>query len=211
MKNILVIISLLFCCVACNNAQTQTNEVKEPVQQAATKVNTATPQETKKKSNVIISTARSKSQMVQDFPFDIDLKTAEGKIVNSADVLKSNGKPTIVLFWLTTCIPCRFELEAIKKIYADYAKDGDFNMVAISTDFQKNYGRFVERVNESGWEFEAYNDVNREFRNVIPGELNGLPQTFIFDANGKIVYHKRKYRTGDEITLFEKVKAIAMK
>jgi len=207
MKNIFVLISLLFCCVACNNAQSQANEVKEQVKPVVTK--TEAPE--KKKSNVIISTSRHKSQMVQDYPFDIDLKTAEGKIVNSADVLKNNGKPTIVLFWLTTCIPCRFELEAIKKVYADYAKDGDFNMVAISTDFQKNYERFVERVNESGWEFEAYNDVNREFRNVIPGELNGLPQTFIFDTDGKIVYHKRKYRSGDEITLFEKVKAIAMK
>jgi peroxiredoxin len=45
----------------------------------------------------------------------------------------------------------------------------------------------------------------------MPGQLNGLPQTFIIDKDGNIVYHKRKYRSGDEDLLFEKVKTIAMK
>jgi len=44
---------------------------------------------------------------------------------------------------------------------------------------------------------------------VMPGALNGLPQTFIFDKNGEIAYHKRKYRGGDEKKLFAKVKELA--
>ena len=212
MYRTLSLVFLMLFCFACNNAQTQ-QEVKEEKKSATQQTVSETQKvstEIEPKSRVIMSTARPKSQMEQHYPFDIDLKTAEGKVVNSAEVLKKNGKPTIVLFWLTTCIPCRMELNAIKKIYEDYAKDRDFNMIAISTDFSKNYDQFVKRVNESGWKFEAYNDMNREFRNVMPGGLNGLPQTFIFDADGNIVYHKRKYRTGDEIRLFEKAKAIAM-
>jgi peroxiredoxin len=50
--------------------------------------------------------------------------------------------------------------------------------------------------------------MNREFRNIMPGELNGLPQTFVIDADGKIVYHKRKWRPGDEDKIFEAVKSI---
>ena len=52
------------------------------------------------------------------------------------------------------------------------------------------------------------NDMNREFRRIMPGELNGLPQTFIIDKNGEIAYHKRKYRAGDEDALFAKIKEL---
>ena len=44
---------------------------------------------------------------------------------------------------------------------------------------------------------------------VMPAGLNGLPQVFVFDKDGTIVYHKRKYKPGDEDVLFEKVKALA--
>lgn len=143
-----------------------------------------------------------------EFPYNIDLKTADGKVINSSKVFKQNGKPTILMFWLTTCYPCRMELNAIKKKFPQWQEAADFNMYAISTDFSKNYGNFCKRVEESGWKWEAYNDVNRQFRNVMPGGLNGLPQVFVFDKNGDIVYHKRKYRPGDEDTLFEKVKSL---
>ena len=42
----------------------------------------------------------------------------------------------------------------------------------------------------------------------MPGNINGLPQVFLYDAEGNIVYHKRKYRSGDEDMLFEKIKAL---
>ncbi|MEM9821440.1 MAG: hypothetical protein AAF985_10225, partial [Bacteroidota bacterium] len=78
-------------------------------------------------------------------------------------------------------------------------------------EVQKNYPKFVSRVNDKQWPWATYNDVNREFRKVMPGGLNGLPQTFLLDQNGKIVYHKRKYNTGDEDKLFAEIKALASK
>ena len=44
----------------------------------------------------------------------------------------------------------------------------------------------------------------------MPEGLDGLPQTFVLDQNGNIVYHKKKYRMGDENLLFEKVKEIVL-
>lgn len=205
--NKLIIITFLISFAACASSQEEQKEVKQ-VQKTQT---VQTAEKPKPRVRYIMETSRSKSEINQNYPFDIDLKTADGEVFNSAEILKSNGKPTVVLFWLTTCVPCRYELKAIDGKYENWKKEADFNLVAISTDFQKNYESFVKRVNESGWKWDTYNDVNREFRQVLPGELNGLPQTFIFDKDGKIVYHKRKYRSGDEDMLFEKVKAIAMK
>lgn len=159
----------------------------------------------------IRSTARPPSQIEQNYPYDIDLKMADGTVIKSDELLKSDGKPTVVLFWLTTCVPCRYEMKAIEEKYSSWEQEADFNLYAISTDFQKNYEAFVKRVNDANWPWESYNDMNREFRSVMPGELNGLPQTFVFDKDGKIVYHKRKYRSGDEDKLFEVVKSLSGK
>ncbi|MEZ5056638.1 MAG: TlpA disulfide reductase family protein [Saprospiraceae bacterium] len=152
-----------------------------------------------------VSTSRPSSEIKKDYPYDIDFKKADGSVVKSNEVLKTNGKPTVLAFWLTTCVPCRYELAEIEKKYAGWKEKADFNFYAISTDFPKNYEKFVERVNEMNWPWEAYNDVNREFMHVMPGELNGLPQTFILDKDGKIVYHHRKYSFGDEDELFAKL------
>jgi len=143
------------------------------------------------------------------YPFDIQIQSPDDKVWHSSQVLPDNGKPTVVMFWLTTCKPCKAELAAIEKEYPQWRNETDFNIVAISTDWDKNYNKFVSRVKEHGWEWDAYWDKNRKFKEVLPGELNGLPQTFIFDPNGKIVYHKRKYRPGDEHKLYAEIKKAA--
>lgn len=157
----------------------------------------------------IMETARPVSKINAVYPYDIQLKESDGQLTSSEKVLPTNGKPTILLFWLTTCFPCRMELEALRKAVPGWRQETDFNMVAISTDFAKNFPAFVERVETGEWPWPAYNDVNREFGRILPGQLNGLPQTFVIDATGEIVYHHRKYRPGDEVALYEAVKQAA--
>jgi thiol-disulfide isomerase/thioredoxin len=152
--------------------------------------------------------ARPANEIKQTYPFDIPLKTAAGDTLNSADVFEQNGKPTVLLFWLTTCMPCRHELAAIAGKFDAWQQEKSFNLYAISVDYENNFGQFVKRVEESNWSFPAWNDVNREFRLVMPGELNGLPQLFVLDKEGKIVQHKRRYRPGDEDALFEFIRSM---
>ena len=159
--------------------------------------------------NYIRDTSRPVSEIAADYPFDIPLRTADDQVVLSSEVLPQNGKPTILLFWLTTCFPCRMELQALEKEVPHWREEVDFNLVAISTDFAKNFPAFVQRVEDRKWSWPAYNDKDREFRKVMPGGLNGLPQTFVLNAKGEIVYHKRKYRPGDEKALFAAVREAA--
>lgn len=206
MLSLLVAILLSACGTSQSDSQQANPSTSAPAQ------NTTSPnQQPANNSNFVVSTARMAQDINQQFPYDIDLKTADGKIVKSSEAFSKNGKPTVLLFWLTTCMPCRYELEAIKGKYEFWKAQTDFNLYAVSTDFPKNYERFVERVKTENWAWPAYNDVNREFMHVMPGELNGLPQTFIFDKDGKIVYHSRKFRPGDEDVLFNKIKEVAGK
>jgi peroxiredoxin len=194
--------SLLFS--ACANSQT---DVKTTQNQPAP----TTPAQPTFHPNYVESTSRNPDQIKKEFPYDIDLKAADGTVINSSKVFKKNGKPTVLMFWLTTCTPCRYELEAISEKYDFWQGDTEFNFYAISTDFPKNYEKFVQRVNEHKWPWQAYNDVNREFMFAMPGQLNGLPQVFVLDKKGNIVYHTRKYSPGDEDILFSKIKETAGK
>ena len=152
-----------------------------------------------------VATARPSAQIEKKFPYNIDLKDINGKIFNSADLFKKHKEPLVLVFWLTTCLPCRFEIEAYQKKYEQWKRDAKFRMLVISYDFPENYNNYVKRVAEEKWQWETFNDVRKEFGSVLPGELNGLPQVFIFDKDGAIAYQKRKYYPGDEDTLFQKI------
>lgn len=209
--NKILLIAVILSLASCASSQeeknkTETPSTKEVVQQKAVTSTTPTT-----KRHPMRSTARQAKDIDANYPYDIDFKTADGTTIKSSEVLAKNGKPTVLLFWLTTCVPCRYEMKAIQEKYAAWEQEADFNLYAISTDFAKNYDAFVSTVEKQQWPWEAYVDVNREFRNIMPGQLNGLPQTFIIDANGKIAYHKRKWRPGDEDKMFDMVKKLSSK
>ncbi|MEO6190635.1 MAG: TlpA disulfide reductase family protein [Saprospiraceae bacterium] len=142
------------------------------------------------------------------FPYKIDLQDADNQKINSSKLFKNLKTPIVLVFWLTTCGPCKMELTAITKKYAQWQKEKKFKLYAISTDFQERTPQFISRVKESQWPFQAFHDINREFSTVMPGELNGLPQVFVLDRKGNIKYHHRKYSTGDEDILFEEIKKV---
>ncbi len=203
---------------ACTNVDANVNAeaaIKQ-VKNRVTKKDTLTPPAAKRtvnprqNQNYMVSKSRPKSEIDAVYPFDLALTDGKGNKTSTNKLFKK-GKPTVVLFWLTTCYPCRIEMAAIKKKYEQWQSETDFNLVAISTDFEKNYDNYLKYVETADWPWEAYHDTNREFRNVLPGGLNGLPQTFVFDENGEIAYHKRKFRNGDEDVLYDKIKLLAAK
>ena len=148
---------------------------------------------------------RQPSDINNQYPYDIGIRTADNDSLNTANIFADNGKPTILLFWLTTCAPCRKEMAAISAKYETWQNEIDFNMYAVSVDWPRNAEAFSQRVKQQNWPFPAYHDFNREFGKILPGRLNGLPQVFVI-KNGEIVHHKRKYLPGDEDKLFEVIR-----
>ena len=208
-----LLIPFLFFLYSCqiDTSTATTKQVSNKPMAIATKV--AAPQKTRRDSiptrTYLKDTARPVGEIKQQFPFDIPMTMANGTKTRSDKVFQSKGKPTVLLFWLTTCYPCKMELRDIQKNYAAWQEEVDFDFYAISTDFQTRYSQFVKLVKESKWSFPAYHDTNHEFRKVMPGGLNGLPQVFILDSKGEVAYHKRKYLSGDDHRLFEKLKEMA--
>ncbi len=141
------------------------------------------------------------------FPFQVDFLTPDSVATNSKVVL-GKGKVTVLAFWLSTCLPCQIELSAYTKKYAEWQRQADFQMFAISIDFPQRFPQMAKMAHSSGWPFPAYWDSAQAFKNILPGELNGLPQVFLFDKDGKLVWQHRRYVTGDEEELFAQIKAL---
>ena len=144
------------------------------------------------------------------FPYNIPLLDIDSTVeMNSREVLaipKKGQKPTVIAFWLTTCMPCHRELATYTANYAEWQKKADFRLMAISIDFPHRFRKIAEIVREKQFPFEVYWDRDRLFRSVMPyGGLNGLPQVFIFDKDGKLAYHHKGFRPGDEQALFAKI------
>lgn len=151
------------------------------------------------------------SQPTMPFPFaGITFTAPDSTTTVTADKVLKTGKPTVLAFWLTTCGPCQMELAAYAKQYADWQKEMDFQLFAISTDFRKNFRRIAVRAQEGGWPFPVWWDADRVFMNYLPGGLNGLPQVFLFDQKGKLVWHHRRYAPGQEALLLEQLRAVAV-
>lgn len=210
MKNIGILTVMAFAltlALGCN----QTPKVEISASESAPKIlkaevlpTPATPTAIPKSTPVSQVTSTS----LEDFPFDVNLKDADGNVVNTKELL-GNGKPTAILFWLTTCPPCKQKFIAIERKYRDWKQQADFDLIAVSVDWPKNAEKFSAMVKEKNWPWPTYHDYERQFRNIMPGNLNGLPQEFLFDKNGEMVYHRKRFLHGFEDLLFKEIQKAA--
>ncbi len=137
---------------------------------------------------------------------DVAIKTLEGKTVNIQDYAK-NGKITILSFWATWCSPCKKELDAISDVYEEWQEEYDVELIAITVDTRRALAKVKPMVETKGWEFEILSDVNQELQQALNFQV--VPQTFVVDKEGNIVYDHSGYVPGDEFELEDKIKALA--
>lgn len=139
------------------------------------------------------------------FP-SIDLKTLDGKLVNSRDYLK-DGKITIVSFWATWCTPCKRELDAINEYYAEWKEKYNVQLLAITIDDARGITKVPSLVQSKGWEFTVLSDIKQELQQAL--NFQTVPQSYLLNDKGEIVYSHIGYQPGDEVELEEKIKEIS--
>jgi cytochrome c biogenesis protein CcmG/thiol:disulfide interchange protein DsbE len=92
------------------------------------------------------------------------------------------GKPTVVNFWASWCIPCKDEAPALQKAYERYRSQGLTVVGVDAQDFRSDARRFLKR-------FGITYPVVYDGQGSTLGKwgVTGFPETFFVDRRGRLV------------------------
>ena len=122
-----------------------------------------------------VAVSRSGSQAVSgnDAPsFELPLLDGSGMLTD--EDLK--GRPVVVNFWASWCIPCREEAPLLEKAWKAYRDDGVIFLGVNIKDAESDAKRFVE---EFGITYPTVRDLDQGLTKGFG--VRGLPETFFVD------------------------------
>jgi cytochrome c biogenesis protein CcmG, thiol:disulfide interchange protein DsbE len=97
------------------------------------------------------------------------------------DLASLRGKPALVNFWASWCKPCQQEAPELKRF--DETLGNKANLVGVDwNDTPSNARKFIAA---SGWQYPILRDPSQHVGYAYG--LNGLPTTFVLNAQGQIV------------------------
>lgn len=114
-----------------------------------------------------------------------------GKGTLSDDDLR--GKPVIINFWASWCIPCREEAPLLERVWRDYKDDGVVFLGVNIKDAESDAKRFIE---EFGITYPQVRDTDQIL--VRGFGVRGLPETFFVDHRWAFVGALSGSKTGDQ-------------
>lgn len=159
----------------------------------------------KKVALFLIVTVCSLMTYAQQTLPSVDLKTLDGKSINTKD-LSNEGKPFAVCFWATWCKPCLMELSTFAELYQEWQEETGMKIYAVSIDDSRTQSKVQPLVNTAEWEYEVLLDVNSEFKRAMG--VNNPPHTFVVNGKGEIVWQHVGYAPGDEEGLIEAIRKV---
>jgi len=139
---------------------------------------------------------------------DVTISDLQGKPVNIIEAV-GTGKVTILSFWATWCSPCKRELDAISEIYPDWQDKYNTQLIAVSIDNARMLSQVKPMVEEKGWEYRILMDSKQDLQHAL--EFQAVPQTFVIDQEGNIIFQHEGYTPGDEYELEKVIKEASAK
>jgi peroxiredoxin len=114
------------------------------------------------------------------------LKDLSGKTWTFSEL---RGKVVLVNFWATWCPPCRKEMPDLESLYEKFGPQG-LVVLGISDE---DAGKVEPFIHERKFTFPVLLDPERKVNKMFAVE--GIPKSFVFDRNGKLVAQSIDMRT----------------
>ncbi|MBI2724574.1 MAG: TlpA family protein disulfide reductase [Chloroflexi bacterium] len=113
-------------------------------------------------------------------PPDFLLRTVDGAELRFSDL---RGKPVLINFWASWCVPCRKEMPDIVAAYEATKADG---LVVVGVDLQENAAAIQAFAQEFGMNFPIAIDKNGSVGQAwrIGGPVQGIPSSYFVDRDG---------------------------
>lgn len=108
------------------------------------------------------------------------------------DLNNFKGKYVLLSFWASWCAPCIAELGIIKNLNDEYGKK---KLVVISVSIDRDKQPFLKAVKKykMNWT-NIFNDIEIESIFLKKG---GIPQVYLIDPNGELIYNRQKEKDYD--------------
>ena len=129
---------------------------------------------------------------------DVEVHKLTGETINIQSY-GSNGKVTVLSFWATWCSPCKRELDAIADVYPEWQEEYNMELIAITIDDARALAKVRPMIESKGWEYEVLSDPKQALQQAM--NFQTIPQTFVVNMEGEIVYSHNGYKPGDEYDL----------
>lgn len=95
------------------------------------------------------------------------------------------GKPTVLIFWATWCIPCNEELPEVQAFYEQFQEQ--VHVVAINATYtEASVDAVKQHVRSKGWTFPIFIDEKKTVSQTF-GAFT-VPTTVILTAEGEITH-----------------------
>jgi peroxiredoxin len=102
---------------------------------------------------------------------------------------EQRGKVVVLNFWATWCPPCRKEMPDLEKLYQQF-KDQGLVILAISDE---DAGKVRPFIAQQMVTYPILLDPGRKVNELF--QIEGIPKTFVYDRNGKLVAQSIDMRT----------------
>jgi thiol-disulfide isomerase/thioredoxin len=103
---------------------------------------------------------------------------------------QQRGRVLLVNFWATWCEPCREEFPNLVRLYNTYRSHG-LSVVAISMDEPESVPAIEQFLKTQGANFGSYRQHFKDFEALVnsinPRWGGGIPATFLYDREGRLV------------------------
>jgi len=113
----------------------------------------------------------------------------------SLPAIRTAGTVTVLNFWATWCPPCRKEMPDLDAIYMHFQAQG-LVIVSLSDEDPFKVGRFI---NAMGYHPPVLLDSGGKVAKLF--HVDGIPKSFVFDRDGKLVAQSIDMRTQHQFLL----------
>ena len=136
---------------------------------------------------------------------NVTIKSENNKAYNVKSDFAEKDRLYIFSFWATWCVPCINELDAINENYAEWSKELNMEVVAISIDDARTQKRVKPLLNGKKWPYTVLLDANQDLKRAL--SVANVPYTIVV-KNKKVVYIHNGYSQGGEKELYNKLKQL---
>lgn len=110
---------------------------------------------------------------------DFSLTTFDGQEIRLSEL---RGKPVIINFWASWCVPCRTEAPLLERMWRDYRERG---MILLGVDYVDTEDAAKQFIQEYGMTYPNGPDLGTRISQAY--RLTGVPETYFITRDGKML------------------------